>query len=383
MNTSRGLETVEALLEDLSFRNLELHDRERLLKTASAKARSKGNVTFSIDGWPAGVFNSRTDVKHRSGPRSAGLPAAVDLASYVRLLSRLQPGAVVSGRFSDWRTTSVYRSMSGYHNGYDIAYPPGTPIAAGWPGQVVSIANWYGSEYGITVESPQGFRTTYGHLSPATHVGAWVNPGEVLGRVVNDHVDVKMRSVGGGFIDFGRGVPGVGRGGDLACRGTGPVTSRGSGGVVVTFHVRTVATPGPRLLPPLAGPPWSRRAEAVRAAIAYLRVRHQEATLLMQGDAAPAGALAAARRQVDEARGRLLENGVPEEVLTAAFLPIEPLREGGFWQAGALNAGAQVDVIDDENQRQDEMIRGAQDAVPALKSLLRDLNAQPPAPRRS
>lgn len=373
---ANGLEAAEALLEDLNFRNLELHDREMLVKSAQpAKSKNGGQLTFSID---SGVFTPSMTI-HGAEPSSRsvkGAADAADLASYVRLLDRHRAGALVTGRFSDWRSTSVYRAMAGLHNGYDIAYPAGTTIVAGWSGQVVSIANWYGAEYGITVQSPAGFRTTYGHLSPLTRVGAWVNPGDIVGRVVNDHVDVKMRNAYGGFIDFARGVPG-GKGGNYI----GTMPSSGADRVSVTLHIHAPASSAPRMLPPLAGPPWTRRGEAVRAAIAYLRVRHQEAGLLMQGASAAPAAVAAVRRQVEEARGRLLVNGVPEEVLLASFVKSEPLQQGAFWFGNDLTGDAQVDVVDDSSRR-GEMARTAQDALPQLQALLRDLNAQaPPSPK--
>lgn len=385
---AHGLETVEALLEDLSFRNLELLDRERLLKSATAPRGGGGTLVFSVGDGASVVVPSGATGRGASGAgrvetaaasRAGAIAPAADLGGYLRILDRVRPGGVVCGTFSDWRTTSVYRSVAGHHNGYDIAYPPGTPIAAGWPGQVVSIANWYGAEYGITVESPQGFRTTYGHLSPAVRVGAWVNPGDIVGRVVRDHVDVKMRGADGAFLDFGRGFSSA----STAGRGTRSSLASRGGGVVLSLHIRGTVAAAPRVLPPLNGPTWARRPEAVRAAVAYLRVRHQQADLLARGEAAPAGSLAAVRRQVEEARGRLLVNAVPEDVLLAAFVESSMFESAAFWSDESVTADGRGDLLDTAGASAESTRQAARDAQPRLQALLRDLNATPSAASRS
>lgn len=370
VQTRPALATAEALLEDLSFRNLELHDRALLTRT------------------PPGSISGKPSISFKPGPSSSGVPSAVhgsgrlaparDLASYLGLLSRFTPGGVVCGRFNDWRTTSVYRSIAGLHYGYDIAFPAGTSIEAGWGGQVIGIANWYGTEYGVTVLSPQGFRTTYGHLAPLTHIGAWINPGDVVGRVVHDHVDVKMRDLSGAFIDFGHGVPGLYNGGLYVARGA-PRTSYG--GVNLTFRIHIRSATVPQHLPPLEGPPWTRHIEAVRAAISYLRLRYRETDLLRTGTAEE-GALSMTRRELEDARGRLLVNGVPEDVLLAAFADTDALRQGELSSGDEPIGEAQASVIDERASRRGEMIRMASEALPKLNALLRDLNAQP-SPRRT
>jgi len=128
---------------------------------------------------------------------------AKDLGGLVALQQRHFPQAWVSSGFYDWRTTSQYRSVAGLHLGYDIAMPAGTSVAAGWSGVVTGIAPWTGSEWGVTVESADGSRTTYGHISPSVHVGARIQAGDVVGTVVHDHVDVKMRDAAGNYLDFG------------------------------------------------------------------------------------------------------------------------------------------------------------------------------------
>lgn len=114
------------------------------------------------------------------------------------------PGAYVSSGFHDWRGVSQYRSVPGIHAGYDIAMLAGSPVRAAWPGTVVAVTPWYGSEYGVTVQSA-GFSVTYGHISPGVAVGDPVEVGTVLGTVVVDHVDVKMRAASGDYVDFGAG----------------------------------------------------------------------------------------------------------------------------------------------------------------------------------
>lgn len=111
--------------------------------------------------------------------------------------------AFVSGTFYDWRTVSRYRSQPGLHLGYDVAMPAGTPVAAAWPGTVVAVIPWSDGEWGVCVESPNGVRTTYGHVVPAVDPGAPVKPGTTLGHVSRDHLDVKMRDVSGDYLDFG------------------------------------------------------------------------------------------------------------------------------------------------------------------------------------
>lgn len=159
------------------------------------------------------------------GPTSTSVPAVVDklkkdygvvdptphgdvngLPGFVMLQQRFYPQAQVVSTYYDWRTTSIYRRNAGLHLGYDIAMPYGSPFAAGWAGTVVSIANWYGPQYGITVQMTNGYTVTYGHVSPRVSVGQVVQPGDVLGTIALDHVDVKMRDAAGNYVAFGEGA---------------------------------------------------------------------------------------------------------------------------------------------------------------------------------
>lgn len=171
------------------------------------------------------VSSQAEQPKNEQSPSSTSVPAVVDklkkdygvmdptphgdvngLGGFVALQQRYYPQAYVAGTFYDWRTTSVYRSHAGLHLGYDIAMPYGSPFAAGWAGTVVSIANWYGPQYGITVQMNNGWTVTYGHVSPRVSVGQVVQPGDVLGTIALDHVDVKMRDASGNYIPFGEGA---------------------------------------------------------------------------------------------------------------------------------------------------------------------------------
>lgn len=129
-------------------------------------------------------------------------PVSAELSRLLSYQKMGDAGAYVSSGFHDWRTVSKYRSRAGLHAGYDIAMLANTPVRAAWPGTVVAIAPWYGREYGVTVRDARGYEATYGHISPSVAVGTRVDVGQVLGSVVVDHVDVKMRDSRGNLVDF-------------------------------------------------------------------------------------------------------------------------------------------------------------------------------------
>ncbi|MBI3927775.1 MAG: peptidoglycan DD-metalloendopeptidase family protein [Armatimonadetes bacterium] len=144
-------------------------------------------------------------------PTSAAQPAVYSLEDLVELNRRNYPGTWVTSGFYDWRTVSKYRTNPGLHLGYDIAMPYGAPVSAAWSGIVVAVTPWYGSEYGVTVEAPDGTRVTYGHISPTVSVGASIAPGQIIGTIASDHVDVKMRDEQGNYVAFGSEYKSTGR----------------------------------------------------------------------------------------------------------------------------------------------------------------------------
>lgn len=136
-----------------------------------------------------------------------GAPATATPMTLGQLLATVRskyPEAIVTGRFSDPRSVSIYRSHAGLHYGYDVAIPGGSVVPAAWEGEVVAITPWYGQEEGISVVT--GSReATYGHLIPLVKVGQRIKVGDPVGIVARDHVDVKMRGPAGEFIDYGAG----------------------------------------------------------------------------------------------------------------------------------------------------------------------------------
>jgi len=136
--------------------------------------------------------------------RAARSSSASDLAEYMQLIRKVDRYAVISGNFWDWRDISMYRSIAGYHFGYDIAMPRGTPVPAGWEGRVIGICSWADGEWGISVLTRGGYTITYGHLVPRVASGKTVSAGEIVGTVAVNHVDVKVRDQNGNFVDFGK-----------------------------------------------------------------------------------------------------------------------------------------------------------------------------------
>ena len=53
-----------------------------------------------------------------------------DLEAYVKRIKQLDPYAVITGWFSDWRDVSIYRRNAGYHYGYDIGLLRGFRVPA-------------------------------------------------------------------------------------------------------------------------------------------------------------------------------------------------------------------------------------------------------------
>lgn len=111
--------------------------------------------------------------------------------------------AVVTSGFWEPRGVSRYRSQPGVHWGYDIAMPAGANALAAWPGKVRAIIPWAEGEWGVAVEHPDGITATYGHLVPCVRPGDPLVPGQPVGTIAVDHLDVKMRDPLGLPLDFG------------------------------------------------------------------------------------------------------------------------------------------------------------------------------------
>jgi murein DD-endopeptidase MepM/ murein hydrolase activator NlpD len=84
-------------------------------------------------------------------------------------------------------STSRKHPILGYsraHNGVDYHAPSGAPVASVAPG-VVTMAGWSnGGGRTVKVRHPNGYETEYLHLSAiATHAGARIGQGELVGRV--------------------------------------------------------------------------------------------------------------------------------------------------------------------------------------------------------
>jgi hypothetical protein len=130
------------------------------------------------------------------------LPSAADVSDLLRWQQVGDSGAYVSSGFHDWRTVSKYRRVAGLHAGYDIAMLPGAAVRTPWAGEVVAITPWYGRELGVTIRLQNGWEATFGHIETSLLVGQVLKRGDVVGSVVVDHVDVKMRTSDGRLVDF-------------------------------------------------------------------------------------------------------------------------------------------------------------------------------------
>ena len=145
---------------------------------------------------------------------------------------RLQPDAIPA-RFSIWvvDTLDSYvcpyvtkpRSQFGYrhgrrHQGIDLPYPTGTPVAAAFDGKV-RVSDYVGG-YGnlVIVRHANGLETFYAHLSKRNvESGDWVNAGDIVGlggstgRSTGPHLHFETRYKGAAFdpswlIDFETGT---------------------------------------------------------------------------------------------------------------------------------------------------------------------------------
>ena len=115
------------------------------------------------------------------------------------------------------------RSQFGYrhgrrHQGIDLPYPTGTPVAAAFDGKV-RISDYVGG-YGnlVVIRHANGLETFYGHLSKRNvESGDWVSAGDIIGlggstgRSTGPHLHFETRYKGAAFdpawlIDFESGT---------------------------------------------------------------------------------------------------------------------------------------------------------------------------------
>lgn len=158
---------------------------------------------------PDGDAGARPPVRAsllRPEAHGAGLPSdepTTPLDEVLAVIRTEAPYARVTSDFNDYRGRA--RATGHRHGGYDIGLEAGTAVPAAWPGQVVEIRPWGGSEHGITI-AVGDVRVTYGHLVPRVRIGQLVHTGMILGLVGRDHVDVKIWA-DGGFVDFAKVDP--------------------------------------------------------------------------------------------------------------------------------------------------------------------------------
>jgi len=114
---------------------------------------------------------------------------------------------VITGTFYDWRDVSKYRSVAGYHNGYDYAAPEGTRVTAGWEGTVTDIISWGYGEYAVKVTGYVNCNKRmiqYGHLNNVQVTrGEKIKIGRTIGYIAVDHLDLKMK-INNHYYDFGK-----------------------------------------------------------------------------------------------------------------------------------------------------------------------------------
>ncbi len=114
------------------------------------------------------------------------------------------------GMFNSPRTAnaSTGRRSDGLHNGYDFPAPAGTPVIAGWDGTVGPNPpyNYEASSWALEVNSGT-FIVIYGHINITNPelrtVGTKVTKGEQIGTVYDNHLDIKIKSEDGRWIDWG------------------------------------------------------------------------------------------------------------------------------------------------------------------------------------
>jgi len=148
----------------------------------------------------------------RGGPLTRGA-AQLALCALVLLVtvpqtalaSRKSPvdgGVVTSG--VGWRLDPFGSGRMVYHNGYDIAVPPGTKVYAVEAGTVYYAGTYRGYGEMVAVDHGNGYVTIYGHNSKVlVKVGDRVDSSTVLalsgstGRSTGPHLHYELRHLAG------------------------------------------------------------------------------------------------------------------------------------------------------------------------------------------
>ena len=173
---------------------------------AGGKQTAKGNTTAKAGGKQTAKGNTAEKkappARAKAAPGKHGRESDID--AYLRRIQRLDPYAVITGWFDDWRDVSIYRSHAGYHLGYDIGLLAGFAVPSGWAGTIVDIVPWSQNEWGVYLETKDGYIISFGHLHPTVKVGTKIEPGMTVGTVAVNHVDIKVRDPKGRYIDIGK-----------------------------------------------------------------------------------------------------------------------------------------------------------------------------------
>jgi murein DD-endopeptidase MepM/ murein hydrolase activator NlpD len=171
------------------------------LKVASTIA-VVASVLFAV---PAAAAAPDSGLGWRESLESLGPPAGDGVA---------QPASPVPGSYAWPVVGPVIRGYqppsnpySSGHRGIDIAVPFGTAIQAPNDG-VVSFAGWVGGALYLSIDHPDGVRTTYSWLSAVSvHKGQSVRRGDVIALTGHGHPEIPTphlhfgARVGANYID--------------------------------------------------------------------------------------------------------------------------------------------------------------------------------------
>ena len=150
---------------------------------------------------------------------------------------------------------------------------PALPSPRGGPAESPRWSTGTAASMASRCSPREASRSPTGTSPPPCARGSWINVGDIVGTVVNDHVDVKMRDLSGRFIDFAHGLPGHAALGQAGIPGA-PLPCEPDSRMIIRVASARPAPETRHVLPP--GPAWTRDRESVAAAVAYLRCRHDE-----------------------------------------------------------------------------------------------------------